>query len=730
MDDSRRTKAQLVEELSRLRREAEEALRESRAEFQAIYDRMGDGILVADAETRRFVRANPAICRMLGYTRDELLALSVDGIHPAEYLPHVLEQFAAVASGRLPVAADVPCLRKDGAVFYADVAAIPAPFEGQAWAIGIFRDVTERRATDEALRRSEEQYRLLFEQSVDGIVVVGADGRIASANAAMWRILGRPQDEVVGSDVLCHIYPEDIHLVRKRYDLLMSGAAPLPGQAYRLVRPDGSPIWVEMRSRPLQWEGRPGFLVVARDITDRRQAEDALRASEARYRAVVEDQTEMITRFTPDGTVTFVNEAICRLFGKTRDELLGHVFTPHVHPDDVALVAEAICSLTPERPVKTHENRDVLSSGEVRWVQWTNHGVFDEAGRLAEIQAVGRDVTERRAAEEALRQSEEKYRALFEQSLDGVAVVADGRVVSANPAFVAIYQRRIEDVPGMDPVADMHPDDRQRAAARMREILSGRPGPAHSRRYRLVRPDGSVAVIEALARRIEWEGRPAVQGILRDVTERVRLEEELAEALKMEAVGQLAGGIAHDFNNLMTGILCHAGLLKDNPQPPDDVREAAGLIEGAARRAADLTSQLLGFARRGKHRDVPVDVHAAVETTIRLLGRSLDPRIGVAARFQGDPVFVRGDPVQVEQVVLNLALNARDAMPEGGQMTFATEVCRLDEAACAGRPQARPGEYVVLTVEDTGCGIAPDGLGRIFEPFFTTKPQGRGTGMG
>ncbi|HUT61637.1 MAG TPA: PAS domain S-box protein [Phycisphaerae bacterium] len=732
MNDSRRTKAQLLEELARLRSEIEETPRESRAEAQAIYDRMGDGILVADAETRRFVRANPAMCRMLGYSHDELLALSVDDIHPPEHLPRVLKQFADGALGRVPTVKDVPCLRKDGSVFYADVVGVPGPFEGRAWAVGIFRDAT-----------------------------------------------------------------------------------------------------------------------------DRRQAEAALRESEARYRAVIEDQTEMITRFAPDGTVTFVNDALCRFFGKTRDELLGRVYTPHIHADDVRWVMERIASLTPQNPIETHENRDILPGGEVRWLQWTNRGIFDESGRLTEMQAVGHDITERRRTEEALRQSEanyheifnavndclfvhdiqtgdvldlnrraaevygyqadeigllnaqfrraaeppysyedqvrwirkaaqggpqlfewlaadhggrrfwvevslkrasiggrdcllavlrdiadrkrteealrrseENYRLLFEQTIDGIVVVADGKIVRANEAFAAMHRMALVDVLGKSIIELIHPDERDICLERIGALIAGEPPSRTGWQYRVLRGDGTVGVVEVRSRRILWEGKPAVQAIGRDVTQRMQLEKELQQALKMEVVGQLAGGIAHDFNNLMTGILCHAGLLKTGAQSADEVREAAGLIEGAARRAAELTSQLLGFARGGKHQDIPVDLGATIETSVRLLSRSLDPRIRVRTEFRDAAVYTRGDPIQMEQVVLNLAMNAGDAMPDGGEMTFTTYGRDVSKEACGGRPRAAPGRYVVLEATDTGCGIPKEVLGRIFEPFFTTKPQGKGTGMG
>jgi len=617
----------------------------------------------------------------------------------------------------------------------------------------------------------------------------------------------------------------------------------------------------ERKTKAQLLEELAGLRLQVADLKRRRAraaaAEEALRVSEARYRAVVESQTELVNRFLPDGTMTFVNDALCRFTGKRRDELIGHRFFPYLPEEDRAKVVEGLASITPDNPVVDTEHRAMISSGEVRWMQWTNRGIFDDQGRLVEFQATGRDITERKAAEdalrrsetnyraifnavndvlfvhdietgdvvdfnpkasevygyrpeeigllnaqfregaeppysyedqmrwlrraaegrpqmfewlatdrsgrrfwvevslkratiggrdrllavlrdiedrkraeEALRRSEENYRVLFEESLDGIVVVADGRVAGANQAFADIHRMDLNDVLGMPITEFIHPDEREAACANIRSVLDGRAESHTERGRRAKRADGTFALTEVLLKRIDWEGGPVVLAIVRDITEQVRLEEELRQALKMEAVGQLAGGIAHDFSNLMTGILCHADLLKADDPSPDDVREAATLIEGAAQRATELTSQLLGFARRGTRHDVAVDLNATVETSVRLLSRSLNSRIRVATRFCGEQAPVLGDPVQMEQVVLNLAMNARDAMPDGGEMTFITQTLDFHAEDCDRRPGAKPGRYVVLSVEDTGPGMSEATRGRVFEPFFTTKPLGKGTGMG
>jgi signal transduction histidine kinase/ActR/RegA family two-component response regulator len=210
-------------------------------------------------------------------------------------------------------------------------------------------------------------------------------------------------------------------------------------------------------------------------------------------------------------------------------------------------------------------------------------------------------------------------------------------------------------------------------------------------------------------------------------SEKANLEEQLRQSQKMEAVGTLAGGIAHDFNNLLTGILGYADMLGMGNLSPEQSRKAAQVIERAARRAADLTQQLLGFARKGKYQNIPVDLHATIHEATSLLGRTLDKSISLQQNLRARDPFVLGDPVQVQQVILNLAVNARDAMGQGGTLTFGTERVSLGSSP---ESQGAPGDYIKLTVSDTGCGIPPEVQQRIFEPFFTTKEQGKGTGMG
>ncbi|MBE7558122.1 PAS domain S-box protein [bacterium] len=336
----------------------------------------------------------------------------------------------------------------------------------------------------------------------------------------------------------------------------------------------------------------------------------------------------------------------------------------------------------------------------------------------------------RRNAERALRESEQKYRTLTDNSPDVVMRFDE----AARHLFVSRSITRYTDrAPGEflgrthrqlgfpEPLAEFW----ERHVA---QAFAG--GGSMETQFELAGPQGSVEFECKVIPERDADGRiVSVLAVGRDITERKRLEAQLLHSQKMEAIGQLAGGIAHDFNNLLTGILGYANVSPE-AQPDTLAFEAAKTIEKAGERAAELTRQLLGFARRGKYMSVPVDLHEVVREVVNLLGRTLDKNIAIIQRLSADISLVQGDPNQLEQAILNLAVNARDAMPEGGELSLETHVARLDEDFCRRYLGVEPGPYLVVCVGDTGVGIPREIQDRIFEPFFTTKEQGKGTGMG
>jgi len=466
----------------------------------------------------------------------------------------------------------------------------------------------------------------------------------------------------------------------------------------------------------------------------RRRAEEALRKSEARYRTVVEYQTDLICRFLPDGTLTFVNESYCRYHGKQREELVGHSFMPLVLPEDREKVANHLASFSQKTPVSTIEYRAVVAGGKVRWQQWINRPVFGEQGDLIEFQSVGRDITERKRAEEALRESEEKYRTILENIEDGYYEVdLAGNLTFFNDSLCRMLGYPPDELVGLNNREFMD-DETARSVYQIFSEVSRTGKPAKAVDWELVRKDKDRRFIEASVSLIsDSTGKPVgFRGVARDVTERKQTEQKLRRQERLAAVGQLAGGIAHDFNNLLTTIMLYAQMGLGKRELAPDLARAFETILGESRQAAKLVQQILDFSRRSPIETHPMDLEPCVQETVRILERTIPESIRTFLDVGPEEYVVDADPTRVQQVLMNLAVNARDAMPEGGEMRF--ELSRVDvipgAVGTSPRIGGTGGGWVCLAVSDTGTGIPPDVLPRLFEPFFTTKEPGKGTGLG
>lgn len=496
---------------------------------------------------------------------------------------------------------------------------------------------------------------------------------------------------------------------------------------YRIVRPDGAVRWIWSRAFPAR-HPRDGTLVfcgVAQDITRRKEAEEALLTSEQRYRAIVEEQTDMIDRFTMPGCiVSFVNEAASSALGTTPQEMIGKSFLRFLPPDDARRVAEAIEALTPENPVATLEHPVTTTSGEVRWQNWTNRGIFDEHGRLMEVLAVGRDITARRRAEDELRLSQQQYRSTLDSMADAIHVVdRDLRIILANRVM-------------KDWCTELgHPADLEG-----RTLLDAFPFlPASvEAQYRHVFATGQTMVTEEAThigtQEIVTESRkiPVLEGnavvriitVVRDITQRRKLEQEVLKAQKLESIGLLVGGIAHDFNNLLAGVLANLAAARPKASGNPSLGRALAEAERAAVRAKALVGRLLAFSPGGEPIRQPIELGPllAEAAELALPGPNVRCRLDVPQ----DLWPVSADAQQLGQVLHNLLLNARQAMPAGGTVRLEAANAVLD---AANPLRLAPGRFVRITVTDHGVGIPPENLARIFDPFFTTKAGGTGLGL-
>ena len=342
---------------------------------------------------------------------------------------------------------------------------------------------------------------------------------------------------------------------------------------------------------------------------------------------------------------------------------------------------------------------------------------------------LGDDIAERRWAEEALRESQEKYRRVVENASEAILVVQDGRLVFTNPKATDISGYSAEELSGRPFAEFIHPADRDMVAERYVKRLKGEDLPPIYT-FKIVNKEGATVWVEINAVRVVWEGRPATLNFLADVTHRVRLEEQLRHAVKMESLGRLAGGIAHDFNNILTVINGFADLLRMDLPSSDPRQELVTRIREAGRRAAGLTQRLLAFSRKQAVEPHVLDVNDVVRGLDGMLRRTMRESIEMETILATDLRLVKVDPTQMEQVIINLVVNARDAMPDGGKLTIETANVVLDEDYASEHLGTQAGGHVMLAVSDTGIGMSEEVKAHLFEPFFTTKEVGKGTGLG
>ena len=474
------------------------------------------------------------------------------------------------------------------------------------------------------------------------------------------------------------------------------------------------------------------------ELAQRREAESAARRSREQLEYILETLPSIVYHVEPKPpwAPVFVSRAI-EMLGFPRDEYfrVPDLWTRRLHPDDRARVLGEIAEARSRGEPLEQRYRMVARDGTVHCFHDRGRFIRDADGRLTVWQGVMTDVTAQEAvqeaAQQALRASEERFRALVENTAELITVLdAAGRVVYASPTWATergIAPETLIGTPGLDLI---HPDDAPTVSALFRELATT-PGASQRAEYRARHGDGSWRVMSTVAENMLHV--PAVSGIVvnsRDVTEQRIIEAQLRQAQKMEAVGQLAGGVAHDFNNLLTVIKLHAQFVLDAlPAGGDeyaDVRE----IAVAADRAANLTRQLLAFSRKQMLKPVVLELDPLVSGICPMLRRLIGEDIEVRTRLAAVRAPVLADPGQLEQVVVNLVVNARDAMPDGGRLTIETAVAEVDRGRALEIGEIAPGRYATLAVRDTGCGMDRDTMGRIFEPFFTTKEKGQGTGLG
>ena len=573
----------------------------------------------------------------------------------------------------------------------------------------------------------------LIDFSVDAVVLADADGIIQWANAATPAVFGHDAAGLAGLRLVELIESGD----RDGWQQLSSALfdhPDVPGRGtFRVRHKDGGLRWIEAVARNLLQEPRVGAIVIYfRDVTDRKATEEALKASQDRYGHLFNSAADVIFEADAEGCFRFVNPHTLRVFEYRADEVIGRRFTEFIRADYRPHIFNHYYRQTTEGTTNSYvEFPAITKSGREVWLGQNAWLISDAAGKFVGMQAVARDITERHGAEEALRAAEAKFRGLVEQSLMGVYILQNERLVYLNPKAAELLghsQQEMLDAPNA--FVFIHEQDR----ALVNDQLS-RLGPGGVTSVQMtvrgMRKDGETIQVEAYCSMTEFAGHPAILATVNDISDRVKLEDQLRQAQKMEAIGRLAGGIAHDFNNLLTAIRGNAELMSHRVKADPAMAAEVDEILHAADRAASLTRQLLAFSRKQVLQPVPLDINEIVAAVARMARRLIGTEVQLRLDLAESVPHVLADPAQVEQLLLNLIVNARDAMPGGGMITVHSANVRLHSQSPEILQSAvAPGPFVLLAVSDDGIGMDQATQARIFEPFFTTKETGRGTGLG
>jgi PAS domain S-box-containing protein len=750
---------------------------ESARRLRLITDNIADIIWTMDFNLN-WTYLSPSVLQLTGFTREEVMHIPLKAILPPEITSQVglmvQEEMSKEVKGEVPKEKrlrtfEMPMMRKDGSYIWVEISATfnrdehGNPFE----IVGVTRNITERKKVQDALLESEKRYRMIAENMSDIVWTIGMDLRFIYVSPSSTRVTGYTPEEAMSRPLNELLTPQSFNYATGRLaeELALENSRTSTTDQTRPVTleveaidKNGSTFWLEITGTfNRNSEGViTEILAVGRNITERKKVQNALHESEKLYRMIVDNMSDTIWTMDFNLQYTYLSPAITQLTGYTIEEIKAVPLDRQLTPASMEVVAKVLSEEFepgyPPRPKNPDtslrlELEVVRKDGSLLWQELTLTFKPDDQGNPVEILGVARDISERKKAQAVIAESEQRYRMIMENMHEIIWTTdLNMRSTYVSPSCFHLTGYTPEELLLLPPDQVITPESMILAATAVSEELTlefgGQPLDPHRSKtieQEILCKNGGTLWLEVTATFIrDDEGKPT--GMLmagRDISLRKKAEQEkqqleghLIQAQKMETVGRLAGGVAHDFNNMLSVILGYVDLAKLRLAKQHPVLKDIAEIEKAAVRSRDITTQLLAFSRKQVIEPKIIDLNDLVSHTEKALIRLIGEDIELKVLTEKNLWAILFDPSQIEQILINLAVNARDAMPDGGKLTIETTNLVLDEFYCRNHIDAHPGSYVRLTVSDNGTGMNKDTLEHIFEPFFTTKEVGKGTGLG
>ncbi len=699
------------------RKQTEEALRASDARFRTLVDHAADAFYLHDNKGT-ILDVNQQACKSLGYSREELL-----GISPIKFDAgldrSVFDQLEARLDAGEEVEFETRHRRKDGTEFPVEVRGRPFWQGERRFSVALARDISERKQAQEALTL----FRTLIDHTHDVVEVIDPEtGRFLDANEQAWLTLGYSREEFLTLSV-----PDVNPRVADQTWQKMLGEVRQSGSIVRESqhqRKDGSIFPIEININYIHLD-RDYILAVVRDITERKHAEEVLRASEERFRALYRDNPSMFFTLDSDGMIISVNTFGASQLGYTTKELEGQSILNAIYEADRNIFSTQLQHCV-QYPGQTNqwEFRKVRKDGSLLWVEEFARAVPDPNGAI-NVLIVCQNITDRKQAEIAQKQLLAQIQEQAQQVQNIINTVPEGVILLSKDQSVTLTNPVARQF--LTLLAPEFQDGRLTHLGQrpLSELLTSPPkGLWHEITH-------NDFIFEAITRPVE--NGPDNGGwvlVLRDITQEHEIQQRVQRQERLAAVGQLAAGIAHDFNNILAVIALYTQLISRTVEMPTGIQDRLHTIEQQIKRATDLIQQILDFSRQSILERQPLDLLPFMEKLVTLLERTLPEHILVELFHTAEAYFIQADPSRIQQVLMNLAVNARDAMPEGGSLKIRLAHMQSDKPKPMSVQDLPPGEWVQIEVTDSGDGIPQEILAHIFEPFFTTKKVGEGTGLG